>query len=74
VESCPEKDAIFKVIRTWENARAANAFPRELRKLLAKPDKDWRLVEGKNKDTWVLYELSKGKEVTSFDLKRAAEY
>jgi hypothetical protein len=74
VESCPEKDAIFKVIRTWENARAANAFSRELRKLLAKPDKDWRLVEGKNKDTWVLYELRKGKEVTSFDLKRAAGY
>lgn len=74
VESCPEKDAIFKVIRTWENARAANAFPRELRKLLAKPDKDWRLAEGKNKNTWVLYELNKGKEVASFELKRAEGY
>ena len=27
VESCPEKFQIFRAIRTWENARSANAFP-----------------------------------------------
>lgn len=43
VESCPEKYAIFQVIRTWEEARRANAFPTHIRKLLQNPDLSWRL-------------------------------
>src|SRR6185369_11717178 len=39
VESCPQKEAIFKAIRTWENARSANAFPRNIKALLADPSK-----------------------------------
>ena len=74
VESCPEKEAIFKVIRTWENARAANAFPREIKKLLVKPERDWRLLEGKNKDTWILNELKEGKNVGNYVLRRAVNY
>tara|TARA_R110002049_G_scaffold120627_1_gene275207 strand:- start:2248 stop:4608 length:2361 start_codon:yes stop_codon:yes gene_type:complete len=74
VESCPEKEAIFKVIRTWENARAANAFPREIKKLLVKPERDWRLLEGKNKDTWILNELKEGKNVGNYVLGRAVNY
>lgn len=30
VESCPEKYMIFRTIRTWENAMAANAFSRNI--------------------------------------------
>ena len=74
VESCPEKEAIFKVIRTWENARAANAFPRNVKKLLAKSEKNWRLLEGENKDTWILNELKEGKKVKSYVLNRAEGY
>tara|TARA_R110000868_G_scaffold1635_3_gene13069 strand:- start:8583 stop:10943 length:2361 start_codon:yes stop_codon:yes gene_type:complete len=74
VESCPEKEAIFKVIRSWENARAANAFPREIKKLLVKPERDWRLLEGKNKDTWILNELKEGKNVGNYVLGRAVNY
>ncbi|RAJ15444.1 hypothetical protein LV92_00138 [Arenibacter echinorum] len=70
VESCPEKEAIFKVIRTWENARAANAFPRDVKKLLTKPEKNWRLLDGENKDTWILNELKDGKNVKSYILNR----
>ncbi|MCK0156105.1 hypothetical protein MWU65_02880 [Cellulophaga sp. F20128] len=56
VESCPEKDAIFKAIRTWENARAANAFPRDVKKLLVKPDRNWELDEVDN-NHWKLYQV-----------------
>ncbi|TQO37997.1 hypothetical protein GQ41_2628 [Arenibacter algicola] len=71
VESCPQKEAIFKVIRTWENARAANAFPRDIKKLLTKPEKNWGLLDGENKDTWILNELKDGKKVKSYILNRA---
>lgn len=71
VESCPQKEAIFKVIRTWENARAANAFTRDIKKLLTKPEKNWRLLDGENKDTWILNELKDGKKVKSYILNRA---
>ncbi len=55
VESCPQKDAIFEVIRTWENARAANAFPSDLKNQLVDPKRTWRLQE-LDADTWKLYE------------------
>ncbi|SFB52244.1 hypothetical protein [Algoriphagus aquimarinus] len=45
VESCPEKDAIFKVIRIWENARSANAIPKAVKKELVNPKRTWRLKE-----------------------------
>jgi len=54
VESCPQKDAIFKAIRTWEKARAANAFPRWLKKELANPANQFHLEERSN-DSWQLY-------------------
>jgi hypothetical protein len=54
VESCPQKDAIFKAIRTWENARAANAFPRWIKKELANPANQFHLEELGN-NTWKLY-------------------
>lgn len=62
VESCPQKDAIFKVIRTWEDARAANAFPRSIKKQLADPKKDWTL-EKVDKDTWKLFEVKNGENM-----------
>jgi hypothetical protein len=54
VESCPQKYEIFKAIRTWENARAANAFPRWVKKQLADPVNQFHLDE-LNKDSWQLY-------------------
>ena len=32
VESCSQKDQIFAAIRTWEDARHANAFPRAIKR------------------------------------------
>ncbi len=74
VESCPHKEEIFKVIRTWENARAANAFPYQLKKHLANPLKSWRLQEGVDSDTWTLYEMVDGKKTNPRILTRAKGY
>jgi hypothetical protein len=71
VESCPQKHAIFKEIRTWEDARAADAFPRNIKKLLTDPKKNWTLQEGKSKDSWILYELKDGKIYKSYLLNRS---
>lgn len=74
VESCPQKDAIFKVIRTWEDARAANAFPRKIKKLLANPENNWTLKKGETTDTWVLYELVNDEKVKSYAIHRSEGY
>jgi hypothetical protein len=74
VESCPQKDAIFKVIRTWENARAANAFPRSIKKQLADPAKSWTLERGDNNDTWKLYQKNDGVKSNPILLTRAKGY
>lgn len=71
VESCPQKAAIFNVIRTWENARAANAFPRWVKKELANPAKNFHL-EAVDDNSWNLYKMNRdgsGKELLS-PLKR----
>jgi hypothetical protein len=54
VESCPQKYAIFKAIRTWENARAANAFPRTVKKALADTNRQFHL-EQIDPNTWKLF-------------------
>lgn len=69
VESCPQKDAIFDAIRTWENARAANAFPRDIKKQLAKPEKSWRLQQV-DADQWNLYPMLNGAKGTAIKLVR----
>lgn len=58
VESCPQKYAIFDAIRTWENARAANAFPRWVKKALADPANSFRL-EAIDANSWNLYKVNK---------------
>ena len=73
VESCPQKDEIFKVIRIWENARGANAFPRYIKKLLADPERDWTLEEV-DKNTWNLYELINNVKTKPRALVRAEGY
>ncbi|HKO79434.1 MAG TPA: hypothetical protein VJU78_03525, partial [Chitinophagaceae bacterium] len=57
VEACLQKDAIFKAIRTWENARAANVFTAAIKSELANTDKQFHL-EQLNEHTWKLYEVS----------------
>ncbi len=69
VESCPQKEAIFKVIRTWENARAANAFPGVVKRLLADPANSWQL-EQVNNNKWKLYPIVKGERKTAINLNR----
>ena len=73
VESCPQKDAIFKVIRTWENARSANVFPGSVKKLLANPQKSWRLKQ-LDENTWKLYEMIDGGTSNPRILMRAESY
>ena len=73
VESCPQKEAIFKTIRTWEDARAANAFPRSVKKQLANQARSWRLEEV-DKNTWTLFEMIEGEKVNGITLKRAEGY
>ena len=68
VESCPQKYAIFDVIRTWEEARRAGAFPSYIRKLLRDPSLNWRLKEKPGESGWTLCRLEDGKVVQSFDL------
>ena len=70
VESCPQKNQIFKAIRTWEDARKADAFPKEIKKMLRNPAYDWRLETGTDKDTWILYQMEKGMKGKSYPLKR----
>tara|TARA_R100001369_G_scaffold76278_1_gene105409 strand:- start:5868 stop:8144 length:2277 start_codon:yes stop_codon:yes gene_type:complete len=69
VESCPEKYEIFKVIRTWQKAREANAFPRELKKLLVKADRNWEL-EQIDQDNWSLYPVVDKKRGAVIKLSR----
>ena len=74
VESCPQKDRIFRAIRTWEEARRANAFPRQLKKMLRNPGYDWTLEAGTDGNSWTLYRLDHGKKVEAYALKRAEMY
>ena len=73
VERCPNKQAIFKTLRTWENARAANAFTRTVKKQLADPAKDWRLIEV-NHNQWRLFRMINGEMINPIMLVRAKGY
>jgi hypothetical protein len=74
VEACPQKEAIFHVIRTWEDARAANAFPRWVKTQLADATKSWKLEAGNDANTWKLYEVVNGNKLSPLVLKRASGY
>jgi hypothetical protein len=69
VESCSMKYEIFKVIKTWENARAANAFPRSVKKQLADSTRDWHL-EQVDQNNWKIYSVVNGVSETSIPLTR----
>ena len=70
VESCPQKYGIFQVIRTWEEARRANAFPTYIRKLLQNPDLSWRLERNEDAEGWILYQMEQGRKVKSYELHK----
>jgi hypothetical protein len=59
VESCLQKDEIFKTIRTWENARAANAFPLWVKSQLADAAQSFHLEEI-DANNWNLYKVKSG--------------
>ena len=69
VESCPQKYAIFRTVRTWEEARRANAFPTHIRKLLQNPSLSWRLEKKADAEGWTLYRMEKGQKVEVFELQ-----
>lgn len=73
VESCPQKFQIFKAIRTWENARAANAFPNGIKKMLSDANRQFHLEEI-DKNSWKLYEVKSSVNVLLLTLKRAKGY
>ncbi len=74
VEKSPHKDAIFNAIRTWEDARAANAFPRRIKYMLRNPAYDWTLRAGTDADSWTLYRVVDGQKAEAFELARAEGY
>lgn len=76
VESCPQKYAIFRVIRTWEEARRADAFPTYIKKMLQDPSLSWRLEKKEGKEGWTLYQMVNGQKGKSFDLypKQSTHY
>lgn len=69
VEKCPQKEQIFKAIRTWEEARHADAFPQSVKKLLMNPAYDWTLEPGQKANSWTLHRLEDGRKVKSYELK-----
>ncbi|MGF7232779.1 hypothetical protein [Arachidicoccus sp.] len=74
VESCPHKYEIFHTIKTWENARAANAFPRWVKAQLANPENSWKLENGTDKNTWKLFNVTGGNASKPIILKRMPGY
>lgn len=48
------KAAYFRIIRTWESARAANAFPEEVKRSLREPANHYHLEKVDN-NHWALY-------------------
>ncbi|MDH7461707.1 hypothetical protein QEG73_10475 [Chitinophagaceae bacterium 26-R-25] len=75
VEACSVKYGIFSAIRAWENARAAGAFSRMLKKQLADPTKYWHLSQV-NANSWNLYavDASGNNPVLYQSLTRASGY
>lgn len=73
VESCPQKYQIFKAIHTWENARAANAFPNSIKKILSDANRQFHL-EQINNDTWRLDEVKSSGSTPLATLQRAKGY
>ena len=69
VESCPQKYAIFNVIRTWEEARRADAFPTHIKKLLQDPKLSWRLEKKTDGTGWTLYQMENGQKGRVYDLQ-----
>lgn len=56
VEKNPQKRAIFKAFRAWEDARAANVFTDELKKQM-QPEGNMYHIEQVDDQTWKLYRV-----------------
>ena len=69
IESCPYKYEIFKAIKIWENARAANAFSRSIKKILADETRRFHLEEIDN-NTWKLFEQKNDQNILLQKLHR----
>jgi hypothetical protein len=69
VESCPVKYQIFSAVKTWETARAANAFSTSVKRMLRDITQSWHLVQVDNND-WNLYPVVNGVLGTAIPLTR----
>jgi hypothetical protein len=58
VEACTNKYGIFRAIKVWENARAANAFSRNIKQILADENRYFHLEEV-DRNNWNLFEMDK---------------
>jgi len=69
VESCPVKYQIFTAVKTWEVARAANAFSTDVKRMLRDISRSWHL-EQVNSNNWNLYPIVNGVTGTAINLTR----
>lgn len=54
IAACPVKDEIIETIAVWERARAANAFPRKVKREMMDPVYDWTIEECDGGNSWLL--------------------
>ena len=73
VESCPQKYQIFKAIRIWENARAADVFNGNIKKILADEKRRFHL-EQTAEGNWILFEVKNGENKFLQTLNRTNQW
>ena len=69
IEASPLKDQIISTIATWERARAANAFPRSVRREMMDPAYDWTIEECDDGAFWQLHRKGGNRPDHTYRLK-----
>ena len=69
IGSAPQRDEIIATIATWERARAANAFPRSVRREMMNPAYDWTIEETDGGKAWLLHRKGGNRPDHTYQLK-----
>lgn len=69
VEKCPHKYELFKAFRTWEDARAAQVFPEDVKKDMQKQENRYHL-EQISPESWQLYRVNSAGKQSKYKLLR----